>query len=167
MRISSRKEKPGQGDENRIVSRKDFFSAVVLLVFALAFGLQASLYPLGDLKRVGAGFFPLVLAVLMGILSLLLFFVSWPHRQEKRKFPWPEQCWGIVSVLAALFAYGFFLKSLGFSVATFLFSFGLLKYGYPGKWVLPLGGALATTFFCLLIFKVWLGTPFPTGILGY
>lgn len=149
------------------MSRKDIFSAVVLLIFALAFGIQASMYPQGDLKRVGSGFFPLVLAVLLGFLSLLLLFVSLPHRQEKREFPWPQQWGGIVGVLVALFAYGFFLKSLGFSLATFLFSFGLLKYGYPEKWLLPFGWALATNFFYLLIFKVWLGTPFPTGVLGY
>lgn len=149
------------------MARKDIFSAVVLFVFALAFGLQASLFPLGDLKRVGPGFLPLVLAVLLGLLSLILFLVSLPHRNKKRVFPWPEQWGGIVSVLVALFAYGFFLRSLGFSLTTFLFSFGLLKYGYSEKWLLPLGGALATTLFCLLIFKVWLGTPFPTGIIGY
>ncbi len=149
------------------MARKDIFSAVVLFVFALAYGLQASLFPLGDLKRVGPGFFPLVLAVLLGLLSLVLFLVSLPHRNEKRGFPWPQQWGGVVSVLVALFAYGFFLKSLGFSLATFLFSFGLLKYGYPEKWFLPLAGALATTLFCLVIFKVWLGTPFPTGIIGY
>jgi len=149
------------------MTAKDIFSAVVLLIFALAFGLQAGLYPFGDLKRVGPGFLPLVLAVLLGLLSLILFLVSLPHRKEKKGFPWPEQWVGMVSVLVSLFAYGLFLKSLGFSLTTFLFSFALLKYGYPKKWLFPLGGALATTVFCLLVFKVWLGTPFPTGIIGY
>jgi hypothetical protein len=149
------------------MSRKDIFSAVAFLVFSLAFGLQTCMYPLGDLKRVGPGFFPLVLAILLGLLSLILFLVALPHREEKKKSPWPEQWGGVVGVLLSLFAYGFLLQYLGFTLTTFLFSLTLLKYGYPGKWLWPIGGALATTFFTLLIFKVWLGTPFPTGIIGY
>ena len=149
------------------MSRKDIFSAAVLLTFALAFGVQASMYPLGELKRVGAGFFPLVLAVLLGLLSLVLFLVSLPHRHDRKKISWPAQWGGIISVLVALFAYGFLLKYLGFPLTTFLFSLFLLKFGYPGKWLLPLGGALATMIFTFLIFKAWLGTPLPAGIIGF
>jgi hypothetical protein len=149
------------------MSRKDLFSAVALFVFSLAFGLQTSRYPLGDLKRVGPGFFPLVLAVLLGILSLILFLGSFPHRRAETTISWPEQWGGIVGVLIALFAYGFLLNYLGFSLTTFLFSLCLLKYGYPRKWFLPFAGALATTLLGLLIFQIWLGTPFPAGIIGF
>jgi uncharacterized YccA/Bax inhibitor family protein len=149
------------------VTRKDTFSAVVLMVLAIAFGLQASRYPLGDLKRVGPAFLPLVLAALLGLLALILFLVALPHWGERGKPSRPEQWGGIIGVLLSLFAYGFLLNYLGFSLTTFLFSLSLLKYGYPGKWLWPIGGALATTFFTILVFKVWLGTPFPTGIIGY
>ena len=149
------------------MSRRDRFSAVALLVFALAVGLKASTFPLGNLKSVGPGFFPLVLAALLGLLSLVLLISSFTSLEEKDAPRWPARWTGVVSVLVALFAYGFLLKFLGFSLTTFLFSLALLKYGYPKGWVIPLGGALATTFFTLVIFKYWLGTPFPVGWVGF
>jgi hypothetical protein len=147
--------------------KRDIFSAVALLTLSLAVGLKAATFPLGDLRRIGPGFFPLVLASLLGLLSLGLLFSSLGRRKEGVPVPWPRQWLGIVSVLMALFAYGFFLKFLGFSLTTFLFSLVLLKYGYPQKWMIPLGGALATTLFALLVFKYWLGTPFPGGWIGF
>jgi hypothetical protein len=149
------------------MSRRDRFSAVALLVFALAVGLKASTFPLGNLKSVGPGFFPLILAALLGLLSFVLLISSFTSLEEKDPPTWPARWTGVVSVLAALFAYGFLLKFLGFSLTTFLFSLALLKYGYPKGWVIPLGGALATTFFTLVIFKYWLGTPFPAGWVGF
>ena len=149
------------------MSRWNTISALVLLAFSLVVGLKAGTFPLGDLKSVGPGFFPIVLSFLLGLLSVLLLFTSLLDRTDKRRITWPKGWLGIGGVLISLFAYGFFLKSLGFSLTTFLFSLALLKYGYPGKWVLPLGGALATTLFALLIFKYWLGTPFPAGWIGY
>jgi hypothetical protein len=149
------------------MSRRDRFSAVALLVFALAVCFKAGTFPLGNLKSIGPGFFPLVLAALLGILSLILLISSSTNPEGKVPPRWPERWTGIVSVLASLFAYGFLLKFLGFSLTTFLFSLALLKYGYPKGWGIPLGGALATTFFTLLIFKYWLGTPFPAGWVGF
>jgi putative tricarboxylic transport membrane protein len=149
------------------MSRRDRFSAVALVVFSLAVGFKASTFPLGNLKSIGPGFFPLVLAALLGLLSLGLLVSSLAGREEKEPAKWPDRWAGIVIVLAALFAYGFLLKFLGFSLSTFLFSLALLKYGYPKGWWTPLGGALATTFFTLVVFKYWLGTPFPAGWVGF
>jgi hypothetical protein len=149
------------------MSRRDRFSAITLLVFALVVGFKAGTFPLGSLKSVGPGFFPLVLVTLLGILALILLITSLVSIEEKAPPQWPDRWTGIVIVLAALFAYGFLLKFLGFSLSTFLFSLALLKYGYPGEWLIPLGGSLATTFFTLLVFKYWLGTPFPAGWVGF
>lgn len=149
------------------MSRKDIYSAVFFLALAIAVGLQAGGYPKGTLKHVGPGLFPLALAVLLGCLSFTLLLVSWSHRKEKGKPVWPQHKTAIGVIMLALFAYGFFLQLLGFSLTTFLFSLALLKYGYPRAWLFPIGGALATTMIIFLLFKVWLGTPFPTGIIGF
>jgi len=147
--------------------KRNILSALALLAFSLAVGLKAATFPFGDLRRIGPGFFPLVLASLLGILSLALFLSSLGKREVGVPPRWPRQWLGIASVLLGLFAYGFFLKFLGFSLTTFLFSLAFLKYGYPGKWIIPLGGALATTLFSFLVFKYWLGTPFPGGWIGF
>jgi hypothetical protein len=73
----------------------------------------------------------------------------------------------MVIVVGAILAYAYLLSYLGFFLTTFLFSFSFFKYGYPNKWLLPLGGALGTASFAMLIFRIWLGTPFPQGIWGF
>lgn len=139
-----------------------------MAVFALALAERASHYPFGkSLKASGPGFFPFVLCVILALLSIGLVFVSLARKEKSPKFIWPERKAGIVVVLAAILSYGLLLEPLGFTLTTFLFAFGLFKFGYPSRWFLPLAGAAATSLSTMLLFRIWLGTPFPTGILGF
>ena len=146
---------------------RDSYSAIVLFALALAIGIQASRFPIGSLKSVGPGFLPLVLAVLLGFLSAVLFVGALRHGNGRSKFNWPERWLGMSMVLLAILAYGFFLKNLGFLFSTFLVSFVLFKYSDPKRWLRPLVEASATTIFNLLVFRIWLGIPLPTGLIGY
>jgi putative tricarboxylic transport membrane protein len=146
---------------------QDSYSAIALFVLALAVGIQASRFPIGSLKSVGPGFLPLVLAVLLGFLSVALFVGSLRSGKGGSTFKWPERWLGMSMVLLAILAYGFFLKNIGFLFSTFLIAFVLFKYSDPGRWLRPLVEATATTIFNLLVFKIWLGIPLPTGLIGY
>ena len=138
---------------------RDSYSAIVLFALALAIGIQASRFPIGSLKSVGPGFLPLVLAVLLGFLSAVLFEITNINEALVRL--------GMSMVLLSILAYGFFLKNLGFLFSTFLVSFVLFKYSDPKRWLRPLVEASATTIFNLLVFRIWLGIPLPTGLIGY
>ena len=146
---------------------RNSYSAIALFVLALAIGIQASRFPIGSLKSVGPGFLPLVLAVLLGFLSAGLFVGSLRRGKEGSKFDWPERWLGMSMVLLTILAYGFSLKNLGFLFSTFLVAFVLFKYSDPGRWLRPLVEATATTLFNLLVFRIWLEIPLPTGLLGY
>jgi hypothetical protein len=104
---------------------------------------------------------------LLGFLSAALFVGSLRSGKGESKFHWPERWLGMSMVLLAILAYGFFLKNLGFLFSTFLISFVLFKYSDPGRWLRPLVEATATTIFNLLVFRIWLGIPLPTGLIGY
>jgi hypothetical protein len=147
--------------------RRDSFVAIILFIFSLGVGIQASRYPIGSgLKRVGPGFFPLVIAILLGALSVALLVKSIIHSEKGDKPIWPEQFLSLIVIMVAVFAYGFLLEYLGFPLNTFLFSFALFKYEYPHKWLLPFIGGLTTSIFSFFIFKMWLNVSFPHGILG-
>ena len=146
---------------------RDKYSAIGFLVFAVFIGVQASRFPFGSLRRVGPGFFPLVLALLLGVLSLALFIKA-IHSQEK-KIDWPDRQGAIALalVVAAIFGYSLLLKPLGFLLTTLLFSLVVYKFSDLRGRFRPIIASLIATFASILFFKIWLGIPFPAGVLGY
>ena len=57
-----------------IKSQKDFFSGLMFMVVGIAFAWGATNYKLGDGARMGPGYFPLLLGVLMTILGAVITF---------------------------------------------------------------------------------------------
>jgi putative tricarboxylic transport membrane protein len=145
---------------------RDTDSAIVFLILALAVGFQAVRFPMGSLKRVGPGFFPIILAALLGILSILLL-IKGLWSAERVRVCWPARWSGLILVMVAIFAYTLLLKPLGFLLTTFLFTSLVFKYADSTRWIVPLAGAAITTGVNFLLFKVWLAIPFPSGFLGY
>lgn len=93
----------------------DRIVAIVLLVLAAAFGVQAWSYvPEGFSDILGARVFPLTVALLMLPLAATLFFEKHPAKS------WPSRrAWGVVAIaLASLIAYGLVVNFLGFFIAT-------------------------------------------------
>jgi Tripartite tricarboxylate transporter TctB family len=64
-----------EGDETmNIKSQKDFFSGLMFMAVGVAFAWGASTYTIGTGARMGAGFFPLVLGVLLAVLGGVITF---------------------------------------------------------------------------------------------
>jgi hypothetical protein len=59
-----------------IKSQKDFFSGLMFIVVGAAFALGASTYSIGTGARMGPGYFPLVLGVLLAIIGIAVTFTS-------------------------------------------------------------------------------------------
>jgi hypothetical protein len=57
-----------------IKSQKDFFAGLMFMSVGVAFAWGATNYPIGDGARMGPGYFPLVLGVLLAILGGLITF---------------------------------------------------------------------------------------------
>ena len=57
-----------------IKSQKDFFSGLMFMAVGVAFAWGASSYTIGTGARMGAGFFPLVLGVLLAVLGGVITF---------------------------------------------------------------------------------------------
>ena len=56
----------------QIKSQKDFFSGLMFMLVGIAFAWGATSYNVGTGARMGPGYFPLVLGVLMAILGLVI-----------------------------------------------------------------------------------------------
>ena len=59
-----------------IKSQKDFFSGVMFCVVGGAFAFGATKYSIGQGARMGPGYFPLLLGVILAILGAIILFKS-------------------------------------------------------------------------------------------
>lgn len=59
-----------------IKSQKDFFSGIMFLTVGVAFAWGATTYTVGEGARMGPGYFPLMLGILLGALGLAIVFES-------------------------------------------------------------------------------------------
>jgi len=57
-----------RGDSVRIKSEKDFYAGLMFLVVGVAFALGASTYNISKGVRMGPGYFPLMLGMLLAAL---------------------------------------------------------------------------------------------------
>ena len=141
------------------------------LLFAVVMGLQAARLPMGEMKEPGAGFFPLLIAVVTGVLAFLALIESRKAkaapRQKEASSAEPLRWWSLVIILVALVAYALTLEKVGFMVGTFLFMLLLVKFVEPQTWTKSLVAALITAVTAELFFNVLLTAQIPQGILGF
>jgi putative tricarboxylic transport membrane protein len=147
-------------------------SSLFWLLFSVVMSREAFRLPLGQMRDPGAGFFPLMIGLLMGVLAIIALLQS---LKEKKKSPASsEPCaaerfrwWNLVVIVAALVAYALTLTTVGFLINTFLFMLLLLKVIDPQNWRKSLLASLITAVVSELFFNVLLGAQIPTGILGF
>ncbi|MDE2417613.1 MAG: tripartite tricarboxylate transporter TctB family protein [Burkholderiales bacterium] len=114
-----------------IKSQKDFFSGLMFMVVGVAFAWGASTYTVGNGARMGPGYFPLVLGVLLGILGGVITFkalvVETVDGDKIGSFAWKPLFFIIMANLVFGAALGGLpsigLPSLGLIVAIFLLTF--------------------------------------------
>lgn len=59
-----------------IKSQKDFFSGLMFMAVGIAFAWGATSYKVGDGARMGPGYFPLLLGVLLAVLGGVIIFYA-------------------------------------------------------------------------------------------
>ena len=58
----------------KIKSQKDFFAGLMFLAFGIAFGWGATNYTIGQGARMGPGYFPMMLGILLAVIGLFVVF---------------------------------------------------------------------------------------------
>ena len=95
-----------------IKSQKDFFSGLMFAIIGGGFAWGATSYSVGTGARMGPGYFPLLLGILLAILGAFTIFYSLVEHTEDGdkvgKFVWRP----IVYVLGANVAFGILLAGL-------------------------------------------------------
>ena len=60
----------------RIKSEKDFYSGLLFMTVGVGFAWGATSYKIGDASRMGPGYFPLLLGILLAIVGLVVMLLS-------------------------------------------------------------------------------------------
>jgi len=154
-----------------IKSQKDFFSGLMFLVVGAAFAWGATKYSIGTGARMGPGYFPLLLGVLLAVMGAAICFTSLvietADGEKVGRFGWRP----IVYILGGNLAFGVLLGGLpsiglphmGLIVAIFALTIICSKAGNEFNWrdvlllacVLSVGSYLAFIVLLKLQIPVW------------
>ena len=154
-----------------IKSQKDFYSGLMFMGVGVAFAWGATTYNVGSGARMGPGYFPLMLGILMAILGAAITFMALVVETEGGgkigKWAWKPLSFIILANLVfGIFLGGlpaFKLPAMGMIVAIYALTF-IASIAEPG-WkvkntfilatVLALGSYVAFVLVLKLQFPVW------------
>jgi Tripartite tricarboxylate transporter TctB family len=95
-----------------IKSQKDFFSGLMFLIVGMAFAIGAYKYNMGDGARMGPGYFPRLLGIIMAVMGSTIIFkaltVATADGEKVGAWAWRPLCY----ILGANLAFGVLLGGL-------------------------------------------------------
>ena len=153
---------------------KDLISGSFLLLLGLFLAIRSTDLRIWSRSGPGAGFFPLIIGLIICLLSLILLlqYILSKRAGDKaqaapRGIPEEERpaLIKVFSYLLLMVLYGVLMKSLGFFLTTFLFLFVILKYTERQGWRRTLLIGSIATVASYLLFETYLGVPLPMGVM--
>jgi hypothetical protein len=119
----------------RIKSQKDFFSGLMFMAIGIAFAWGATNYTIGEGARMGPGYFPLMLGILLTVIGLFVTFEALVVETEDGE-PIGKAAWKpLVFIIASNVVFGLLLG-------------GMPKLGIPAMGLIL--GIIALTFVAAL-----------------
>ena len=160
-----------------IKSQKDFFSGLMFTAVGVAFAVGANNYSVGTGARMGPGYFPLMLGILMAILGAAIvagaMIVPTEDGEKVGKFAWKPLFFIIFANLAFGLMLGglprFGIPAMGLIVGIYALTFiaSLAGEEFKFKEVLILATILAIMSYVAFIWLLKLQFPvWPTFISG-
>jgi putative tricarboxylic transport membrane protein len=150
------------------MGRSDLIAGTTLFALAIVAIGYGSRMTFGSLSSPQASFFPLLSAIIVAVLSLILFVQEIKRRHEKQTLSLPKPFWGgrpLFLTIGALFAFTFLFEFLGYLISSFLLmTFVGGAIGSKKWWVILLFAFLTSTISYLII-GVLFQAPLPSGLL--
>lgn len=144
----------------RIQGQQNFWSGVMFIVVGLLFSWFATDYQMGTAARMGPGYFPFWLGIIMAILGASLSLGALSHKAEETKvdrFGWKS----IILVLGGVALFALLLKPLGLYVSLFLLVMITSYASHDFNWKVALATAIFLVVFSYVAFVKGLGLIFP------
>jgi hypothetical protein len=139
------------------INKADVAAGVLFIIFGSGFGIAALGLEMGTTLRMGPGYFPMVLALLLiGLGAAIVITSIGTVGETVGTYAWR----GMVFILAAPIFFGLTVRGLGFVPSIFITTLIAAMAGLKLKPFYAAGLAIAVTIFCTLVFSIALGMPF-------
>jgi len=144
----------------KIRNQRDFGAGIMYMVIGLFFTIVATQYPMGTAAKMGPGYFPFWLGILMTLLGLLVLVKSMGAKAAIESIP--KFNWKIIAqITGAVVLYGILLPTLGFVVAVFVLVFMSASASHEFHWKGTLINATFLVVFTYSVFVLGLKLQFP------
>lgn len=137
--------------------RTEAVCGLLFIVMGLAFAMQAYGLDLGSAFRMGPGYFPFLLSIILIILGGIIFIKAANFQSE----PMSPIAWrGVIFILSAPIFFGLTVRGLGFVASIFITAMIASFASHKMKPSMAVILAFSLTVFCVLVFDYGLGLPF-------
>lgn len=152
------------------MKRLDQITAAIILAASLWYIFEALKMPMMAGKAPGAGWMPLLLGVVMGLLSILLLVTASRRPSSKdTKVEWPrgEGMFNNVAILVGLAVSVIVLETAGYLLSTLVFLVVLMKILGKYSWKLSIAMSVIFSATMYWVFKIFLEIPLPSGLINF
>lgn len=143
-----------------IRNQRAFASGALFLAFAIFFFMTALNYPAGSAARMGPGYFPRLLAIVLAAIGLAVMLSAVRRTAERQGL----QRWdlkGLAWVTGSVALFALLLFPLGLMGALFVLIVVSSKASPEFTWTGALANAAVLITLCLLVFVYGLGLQLP------
>ena len=144
--------------KGELEKNRDFWAGLLFFFFGAAAVFIARDYSFGRLLRMGSGFFPTVLGVILMLFGIYIL-IKGLRRNQKIQGNWSVRALIVLPAITLLF--GVLLERAGFVPALAALAFGSAAAGKEFKWGEVLIMTAFLTGLCAAVFVLGLGLPYP------
>lgn len=144
----------------KIRNQRDFGAGIMYMVIGLFFAIMATNYPMGTAAKMGPGYFPFYLGILMFLLGLLVAVKAFGAKAAIESIP--KFNWRIMAqITGAVVLYGLLLPRLGFLIAVVVLVFVAASASREFTWKGTAINAAFLVTFTYSVFVLGLKLQFP------
>jgi len=144
----------------KIRNQRDFGAGVMYILIGLFFAIVARQYQYGTAAKMGPGYFPFWLGLLMAALGLLVLVKSMGAKAAIESIP--KFNWKIIGLITgSICLYGILLPKMGFLVAVLVLVMVASSASREFSWKVALINAAVLIAFTYSVFVLGLKLQFP------
>ena len=144
----------------KIRNQRDFGAGIMYMVIGLFFAIMATNYPMGTAAKMGPGYFPFYLGILMFLLGVLVAVKAFGAKAAIESIP--KFNWRIIAqITGAVALYGLLLPRMGFLIAVVVLVFVAASASREFTWKGTAINAAFLVTFTYSVFVLGLKLQFP------
>ncbi len=144
----------------KIRNQRDFGAGIMYIIIGLFFAIVATRYQYGTAAKMGPGYFPFWLGMIMAAIGLLVLVKSLGAKATIEALP--KFNWKVIGLITgSIILYGILLPKMGFIVAVLVLVMIASSASREFSWKVSLINAIVLIAFTYSVFVVGLKLQFP------